>query len=100
MNPDRSAGPDELLDGLAEELTARGLAEQGDFYVTGRFPDQVPSSEHIGIRYADGQFRVWYRDMGSSRTLVETDDFDAARERFVAESVALARGRGRKVAGV
>jgi hypothetical protein len=100
MSPDRTAGHDELLDDLAEELTARGLAEQGDFYVTGRFPDRVPSSEHIGIRYVDGQFRVWYRDMGSSRTLVETADFAAARERFVTESVALARGRGRKVTGV
>jgi hypothetical protein len=86
-----------LLDDLAEELSARGLVEQFDFYITGRFPAQVPSSEHIGMRHHEGRYEVWYRDMGSERTLADTADFATARDRFVTESVKLARERGRQV---
>lgn len=89
--------PQALLDGLADELAARGLGEQVDFYVTGRHPDSVPSSEHIGARFADGVYRVWYRDMGDSRTLVETPDFAQAREVMTREAIALGRGRGRPI---
>jgi hypothetical protein len=92
--------PGPLLDELAEELTARGLVEQWDFYVTGRFPTQVPSSEHIGIRHHDGRYEVWYHDLGSDRTLEDGADFATARDRFVAEAVRLARERGREVSEV
>lgn len=93
----KARSPEGLLDDLAEELTARGLGEQIDFYITGRHPDAIPSSEHIGARFADGAYRVWYRDLGSSRTLVETPDFAAAREVMIREAIALGRGRGRTI---
>jgi hypothetical protein len=80
---------------LAEELGRRGLGEQVDFSITGRFPDVWPSSEHIGItELGDGTYRVWYKDMGVRRELLETADFIAAREVFVRETEALASGRG------
>jgi hypothetical protein len=50
-------GAKRRLDRLAEELSDRGLAEQTDFYLTGRLPMDVPSSEHIGISYRDGLYR-------------------------------------------
>lgn len=92
-----SSGVSRRLDDLADYLRARGLGEQVDFYITGRFPDQVPSSEHIGLREHEDGFRVWYRDMGSKRVLVETDDFEAARTVFVDAAIALGRERGRKI---
>ncbi len=95
-----SAEPAALLDELADQLVARGLVEQGDFYITGRFPTQVPSSEHIGMRHRDGLYVVWYRDLGDSRTLEESADFATARDRFVREAVTLARERGRRVSDV
>ena len=95
-----SAEPAALLDELADQLVARGLAEQGDFYITGRFPHQVPSSEHIGMRHRDGRYVVWYRDLGESRILEECADFATARDRFVGEAVKLARERGRQVSDV
>lgn len=80
---------------LAEELGRRGLGEQVDFYITGRFPDVMPSSEHIGItELGDGTYTVWYKDMGRRRDLLETADFAAARQVFVRETEALASGRG------
>lgn len=85
----------ERLDRLAEELSDMGLAEQTDFYITGRFPMDVPSSEHLGMSYRDGLYRVWYKDMGSKRALTETADFAAARDVFVREALHLAGGRGR-----
>ncbi|SEB81937.1 hypothetical protein SAMN04489844_1126 [Nocardioides exalbidus] len=87
------------LDEVAEELVSRGLGEGVDFFVSGRSPVDL-SSEYVGIRRLDeGGYEVWYRgDWGKDRTLVETTDFAAARERFVAEAVTLAKGRwGRSV---
>lgn len=83
------------FDALAEELTALGLAEDLDFYIVGRVPMPAPSSEHIGIDFTEGEFEVWYRDMGTSRTLLKTAEFAEARRRFVEDSLRLAAGRGR-----
>lgn len=94
-----TAGP--LLDELAEHLKARGLTESVDFYIPGRLPGTLPSSEHVGMwARPEGGFEVWYRDMGSSRVLLESEDFAAARERFVAEAVELARGRGAHIVDI
>jgi hypothetical protein len=90
--------PDEL-DAVADELVARGLGEGVDFFVSGRSPVDL-SSEYVGLRRRDdGSYEVWYRgDWGKDKTLVETPDFDVARQRFVDEAVTLAEGRwGRKV---
>lgn len=87
----------ERLNELADYLRARGLGEQIDFYITGRFPQEVPSSEHIGMReHADG-YKVWYRDMGSKRVLLETADFEEARRVFVDEALKLGRERKRSI---
>lgn len=92
-----TSGVSQRLDDLAEYLRGRGLGEQMDFYITGRFPDQVPSSEHIGMRETDDGFRVWYRDMSVKKTLLETDDFEAARAVFVEAALDLGRQRRRKI---
>ena len=90
--------PSAAMDELAEHLAARGLIEQADFFVSGRRPDEMRSSEYIGMReLPEGGYRVWYPDNASTKVLVETDDFEAAREVFVAEAVRLAEGRGRTV---
>lgn len=89
--------PDGLLDALAAELSDRGLIEHGDFYITGRGSGRPPSSEIVAMRFTEGNYRVWYRDMGVSRTLVESPDFQAAREVFVREALRLARYRGRRL---
>lgn len=90
-----TAGP--RLDEVAAYLRGLGLAEHGDFYVRGRLPNKLPSSEHVAISDRDGVFKVWSRDLGSQRVHVETTDFDEARNRFVAEAIALARQRGREL---
>lgn len=100
MGGDES-GAGRLLDAVADHLTARGLTECVDFYIPGRLPGTLPSSEHVGMwAKPDGGFEVWYRDMGSSRVLLESDDFATARRRFVDEAVELARGRGADIKDV
>ncbi len=94
-NDQSTAGP--RLDAIAAYLRDIGLAEHGDFYVRGRMPEKLPSSEHVAISDRDGVFKVWYRDMGSQRVYVETTDFDVAKERFIREAVALATSRGRQM---
>ena len=87
----------EQMNEVAAYLRSRGLGEQIDFYITGRFPEEVPSSEHIGMReHADG-YKVWYRDMGTKRVLLDTEDFEEARRVFVDEALKLGRERGRKI---
>jgi hypothetical protein len=83
------------LDALADDLTAQGLAEDLDFYVVGRAPMAMPSSEHIGISHRSSTYRVWYKDMADKKPLAESEDFETARDVFVAEAVRLAGGRGR-----
>ncbi len=86
------------LEELAEHLISRGLAEYGDFYIRGRHAGLVPASEIVGLRHTDeGEFKVWYRDMGLQRVYVQTPDFQVARDRFVQEAVALAASRGRRL---
>lgn len=76
------------LDAFAEEMLARGLQEFSDFYmphrvVMGRSP--LPASEIYGIRWdeAAGGFRVYHRDMGVKRTLMEGGSFDEARALYL-----------------
>lgn len=92
---DDEAGARARLDALAGDLTAQGLAEYEDFYIVGRAPMAMPSSEHIGISYRPSTYRVWYKDMADKRPLAESEDFETARDVFVAEAVRLAGGRGR-----
>ncbi|GAA4081981.1 hypothetical protein ACFFOS_27735 [Nocardioides kongjuensis] len=90
--------PGNELDQLAEEMVARGLVEQADFVVDGRKPDEMRSSEYIGIRGLAGSgYQVWYPDNAIIRVFIETDDFEAARAVFVDEAVRLAKGRGTTV---
>jgi hypothetical protein len=90
--------PSPELDQLADEMVARGLAEQVDFVVAGRRPGELRSSEYIGIReMPEGGYQVWYPDNASTKVFIETDDFEAARAVFVDEAVHLAQGRGVKV---
>ena len=90
--------PSPAMDELAEHLAARGLIEQADFFISGRRPHEMRSSEYIGMReLPEGGYRVWYPDNASTKVLIETDDFEAARDVFVEAAVRLARGRGRKV---
>ena len=77
-----------LLDELADELVAQGLVEFVDFYmphrvVVGQSP--LPASEVYGIRYdADAPgFRVYHRDMGVKRVLLEQGSWDEARTVYV-----------------
>ena len=42
--------PSAAMDELAEELAARGLVEQTDFFISGRRPHEMRSSEYIGLR--------------------------------------------------
>lgn len=93
-----SAAADAQLDELAAYLTSRGLAEYGDFYIRGRVAGVAPASEIVALRRSDdGEYKVWYRDMGVERVYVETTDFQVARDRFVTEAVALAASRGRRL---
>lgn len=83
------------MDEVAEHLKSLGLGEDVDFYITGRTPGVLPSSEHIGMRAdSGGIYTVWYRDMGRTTEYIETTDFDLARERFVTEALRLSAGRG------
>lgn len=84
-----------LVDDLAAELTGLGLAEDGDFFISGRVPSPSPISEIIGLTFRDERFEVWYRDMGVKSSIVTTDSFDQARETFTREAVHLAGQRGR-----
>jgi len=98
VSGDEQGGPRAELDDLAEEMRALGLTEHVDFYIPGRLPGTLPSSEHIGMwATPEGAYEVWYRDMGSSDVLLVSDDFREARDRFVREAVALARGRGARI---
>lgn len=58
-----------------------------------RRPEMLPSSEHIGIRDEDGRFRVWYRDRGLQRSLIDTTRFEEAAEVLTREATKLARMR-------
>ena len=81
--------PSPELDRLAEEMVERGLVEHGDFFISGRRPGEMRSSEYIGMRgLPEGGYRVWYPDNASTKVLIETDDFEAARVVFVEEAVA------------
>jgi hypothetical protein len=84
-----------LLDTVAEELMSMGLGEDVDFYIPGRREGAWPSSEHIGMGFRDGVFRVWYKDLALKKELLLTPDFAAARKLFVDEATSLAAGRGR-----
>jgi hypothetical protein len=55
----------------------------------------MPSSEQIGISHRESTYRVWYKDLADKRPLAESEDFETARDVFVAEAVRLAGGRGR-----
>lgn len=90
--------PDELHE-VAEHLVARGVWEGYDFFVRGRPVPSGLSSEYVGLEQRDdGSYRVWYSgDRGTPRSLVETADWQVARERFVEEAVALSRdGHGNR----
>lgn len=89
------------LDQLAEELAARGFGEFVDFYMPHRAEEggsPLPASEIYGIRY-DGDaagFRVYYRDLGDKRVLLERASWEDARVLFtdaVERLVAQRRGR-------
>jgi hypothetical protein len=83
------------LDALTAEMSAMGLGERVDFYISGRADSEHPhSSEHIGLSYRDDVYRVWYFDTGRQRDLLTTSDADSARERFLQETIELAAGRG------
>ena len=89
------AGLRARLDALAAELTRLGLAEDGDFFISGRVPSPAPSSEIVGLTYRAGGFEVWYRDMGAKSSILTTDSWDEASETFAREAVHLAGQRGR-----
>ena len=75
------------LDGLADELAARGLVEFHEFFMPHRHTDASPpsASEIYGIRWDEevGGYRVYYRDMGVKRVLLESGSWDEARALFV-----------------
>lgn len=76
------------LDTLADELVAQGCVEFVDFYmphraVIGESP--LPASEVYGIRYdedVDG-YRVFHRDTGLKKVLLEAGDWEDARALYV-----------------
>ena len=82
--------------GVARELDALGLSNGTDFRVETIRPDGgMTSSEYIGLfrtKQDQSVFEVFYSDMGRERTLLETPDFAAARERFVDEVIKLGKG--------
>ncbi|HYH72795.1 MAG TPA: hypothetical protein VD764_06225 [Nocardioides sp.] len=89
-----------LLDELADELVSQGLVEFVDFYmphrvVVGQSP--LPASEVYGIRYdADAPgFRVYHRDMGVKRVLLERGSWDEARALYI-ETITTLSPFGRK----
>jgi hypothetical protein len=89
------------LDAFADELLAQGLQEFVDFYMPHRVvmgESPLPASEIYGIRYDEevGGFRVFYRDMGVKRILMEHGTWDAARALYlekIGEQSAYLRGR-------
>lgn len=88
------------LDAFADEMLSQGLREFVDFYmphrvVVGESP--LPASEIYGIRWDDeaGGFRVYYRDMGVKRTLMECGTWNEARALYL-EMVTEASPFGRK----
>jgi hypothetical protein len=88
------------LDELADELIARGLVEFHEFFMPHRQTDASPplTSEIYGIRWDEevGGYRVYYRDMGVLRVLLECGTWDEARALFVEkvdEQSAYLRGR-------
>jgi hypothetical protein len=83
------------LDALADEMSAMGLGERIDFYIGNRADSStMHSSEHIGLSFRDGEYHLWYFDMGSRRSLLDTSDGTAARRQFLDETIKLAAGRG------
>ena len=81
------------LDRLAEDLIARGYVENHEFYISGRVPHAYPPSELVGMRFHDGQYQAWFRDMGIERPLAESVDFDEVRVLFEAGVERLSRSR-------
>lgn len=75
------------LDELADELAARGLVEFHEFFMPHRHTDASPpsASEIYGIRWDEeaGGYRVYYRDMGVKRVLLEAGSWDEARALYV-----------------
>ena len=96
---DEQVDAERLLDQLALELASQGYAEFGDFYMPHRVVDgqsPLPASEIFGIRFDDevGGFRIYYRDMGVKRTLMEKGSWDEARAMYVEKVTGLAAQRG------
>ncbi len=88
------------LDALADELAARGLVEFQEFFMPHRQTQASPplASEIYGIRWDEevGGYRIYYRDMGVQRVLLERGSWDEARALYVekvAEQSAYLRGR-------
>lgn len=85
--PDARAEAERQLDGLADELLARGMVEFHEFFMPHRQDRSSPPtlSEIYGIRYDEdaGGFRVYYRDMGVKRVLLESAGFEEAREVYL-----------------
>lgn len=81
------AAAERHLDELADELLARGLVEFHEFFMPHRQDRTSPAtaSEIYGIRYDEdlSGFRVYYRDMGVKRVLMESGTWEAARDLYV-----------------
>lgn len=86
-NGDLQAQAEDRLDRLADELAARGLVEFHEFFMPHRQTRTSPplASEIYGIRWDEEVegFRVYYRDMGVQRTLMERGTWDEARALYV-----------------
>ena len=82
------AGAERQLDAFAAEMLAQGLQEFLDFYMPHRVvmgESPLPASEIYGIRWDEeaGGFRVYYRDMGVKRILMECGTYDEARALYL-----------------
>lgn len=80
---------------LVHDLESMGLLHGATFFVAETEKPRGFTSETIRLYWnVDGEYEVYYRDMGRDRELLRTRDFGIARERFVGEVLELARGRG------
>jgi len=81
------AEAERLLDDLATELLDQGLMEFVEFFMPHRQDRTSPptASEIYGIRFDEeaGGFRVWHRDMGVTRVLMEAGSWHEARALYV-----------------
>jgi hypothetical protein len=92
VRPDSDV-PDEAMRAIDRECEELGYRRGDDFSVWGVPADL--SSEVVRLGKVDGEYIIWYQDMGLDRELFRSTSGSETREAFLLEVARLAAPRGR-----